>query len=532
MGEKKTDMKQVPYPPYEQKALYTVAGYIEFCRCFGDQTAFISHENKTQKAVSYRQFARDAVGFAKKIASLIPAGTHVALLGENSYLWFVCLLAVMLGGNTAVPLDASLPAGDLNALLLHSDAGLLLYSDSYADEPVGTDLKKLSFSALAALVSEEDKNGAAPSFDPDRPALIVYTSGSTGGAKGVMLSEKNIITNAVATKRHVLSTGTTVSVLPFSHTYIMTATLSVLLDGCTVHVGTKLSRLEKDLKEVRPDFMLFVPVIIENLHRKIMGKIDESGRRSRFLLLMKTSDLLLKLGIDLRRRFFKDILTVFGGRLIWIGCGGAPLKEEIAKDFRSWGIEIICAYGLTECSPVVTSNRNDFNVLGSVGTVVSGCEIKTDPPGGIGEILIRGENVMLGYYKDDKATAGAFREGWFRTGDLGRITDKGLLYLTGRKKNLILFSNGKNVSPEELENRLTEAVPEIKEVIVSGENEKIAAEIFPAVPGEENEKHIREKIASLNRELPAYKQISAVRFRTEAFPKTSTGKIRRNGDKS
>ena len=241
---------------------------------------------------------------------------------------------------------------------------------------------------------------------------------------------------------------------------------------------------------------------------------------------MRISDALLRIGIDLRKRLFREVLASFGGNLEYIICGGAPLDARYVKEFRSFGIEILNGYGTTECSPVAAVNRNHYHKDGTVGLPLPDSEVRIAEDG---EVLIRGDHVMLGYYHDEESTKAVLRDGWYATGDLGGLDEDGFLTLYGRKKNLIVLSNGENVSPEELEERLYR-IDGIEEVLVSGEDGVIAAEIYASPQTEEVKKEIDIAVSSLNRTLPAYKRIVRLRFRDTPFEKTTTRKIKRPED--
>ena len=238
----------------------------------------------------------------------------------------------------------------------------------------------------------------------------------------------------------------------------------------------------------------------------------------------------MKIGIDIRKELFKSIISAFGGNLEYILCGGAPLDEKYIFEFRSWGIEILNAYGVTECSPGVAVNRNFHHKDGSVGLPIPNCQVKISESG---EIVVKGDNVMIGYFKDESATVEAIKDGWYYTGDLGRIDDEGFLYITGRKKNLIILSNGENVSPEELE-LLISRDNGVSEVVIYAENNLIVAEIFPTDNYLNNKEYFDKAISEINRTLPPYKRINSIRLREVEFEKNTTKKILRykvNGGK-
>ena len=267
-----------------------------------------------------------------------------------------------------------------------------------------------------------------------------------------------------------------------------------------------------------------VPLFVENFYKRIIQTAKKQGKEKMLKTAMKHSEVLLKIGLDFREKFFKDILKTFGGNLEFIICGGAPLNEHYVKAFRAFGIEILNGYGITECSPVLSVNRNHYHRDGSVGLVLDGVDVRISEDD---EIVVKGDNVMMGYYKDNISTAQAFIDGWYRTGDLGHIDDDGFLFITGREKNLIILSNGENVSPEELE-LLVGVVPGVCETVVYSDDKGIVAEIFPEEDYLNNQPHFDAKIAEINKKLPVFKRINTVKLRSTEFPKNSSRKIMRN----
>lgn len=279
------------------------------------------------------------------------------------------------------------------------------------------------------------------------------------------------------------------------------------------------------MQKAQPSYMFLVPMVVENMYKRVWATAEEQGKDRALKALIKLSNFLLAIGIDVRRKLFHSVLDAFGGNLDWVSCGGAAIDTKYIKGFRDFGVNIINGYGITECSPIVASNRPKYWVDGSVGTVVYGCEVKIDNPNndGEGEILVKGTGVMQGYYKDEAANKQAFKDGWFRTGDIGKYENE-VLYITGRTKNVIILSNGKNIYPEELELALMN-IDGISECMVYEENHLLTAEIYS--DRQISEMDITENIHSLNRTLPVYKQIVSIKFRQDEFEKTTTRKIKR-----
>jgi long-chain acyl-CoA synthetase len=311
--------------------------------------------------------------------------------------------------------------------------------------------------------------------------------------------------------------------------------------GCEVYISSGLRYIMKELKEQKPEHLVLVPLYIENFYRKILANAKDTGKEKTLFKMMKISNFLRKFGIDLRRKLFKSVLAAFGGEVKMIISGGAPVNPDIIYFFESIGIQSLNGYGITECAPIIAVNRSMRTVPGSVGVVLDIDQVRIDEPNedGEGEILVKGPNVMLGYYKDEKTTAEVFTEdGYFRTGDYGKL-EGDVIYITGRKKNLIILSNGKNVYPEEIENELS-ATPGILEIIVyegkskrGMEHNAIVAEIYPDVDFlskngiEDAHAYFKPFISEYNKGAVAYKKITVVKIREEEFPKNTLRKILR-----
>lgn len=306
--------------------------------------------------------------------------------------------------------------------------------------------------------------------------------------------------------------------LPLHHTFAFSAgVIAMLLYGRTICINASLRTFKEDLMLYKPQNICVVPLYVDTMYKNIWNTVKEQHRDKLLKGMLTLSRMLQKADIDIRRKLFKSVLEGLGGRLDLIISGGAPINEKYIQFFYDIGVTVLNGYGITECSPVVAVNRNKCFITDSAGLILSCNKVKVQDS----EILVRGDNVMLGYYKDEDATAEAFEDGWFRTGDLGYIRDD-YLFITGRKKNLIILDNGENVSPEELESRIQD-IPGVEEVVVYSQNHAITAEIYAQETG-----NIQEKIMELNKILPRYKQIQKVKFRKREFEKTTTKKIKRS----
>ncbi len=531
----------------------------------GNKPAFMfKKENGEIEEVSFAAFKTETEALGTGLASIDGAECHAAIVSENSYKWITAFLTMLNGKGVAVPVDKELPADEIANVINHSDSEIVFFSKKYEDKIksiagvitkvryfIGFDLEQDSgnFLSYEKLKSEgykklKDGDTSYTSAEPEyeKLKLLVYTSGTTGTPKGVMLSLKNIVSCVYYGLKVSTVYTRCLSVLPYNHTYESVCGILVSLHhGSTLCINENLRSVAKNLKLYKPDFILLVPLFVESMYKKIWAEIEAKGKAGLMKKMIKTSNALLKVGIDMRPVFFKSIRDVFGGNMIKIVCGGAPIREELGEFFEAIGIRLCNGYGITECSPLVAGNRDYFYNFSSVGVKLPCVDIKIFEPNedGEGEICVKGDTVMLGYYKQKELTSEVLEEdGWFHTGDYGRMDDKKRLYITGRKKNIIVLKNGKNVYPEEIEDYIM-ALPLVSEVIVSavknenGEEIGLLAEILPNaettkdMTQEEIMAKTKEAISKVNERLPAYKQVNKVILRKEAFTKTSTGKIRR-----
>jgi long-chain acyl-CoA synthetase len=358
-----------------------------------------------------------------------------------------------------------------------------------------------------------------------------------------MLSQANIGLDMTLGMYNFDITRKTLHVLPPHHTFGSTVNyVGHLAQGCEVYISSGIKHVSDEIREQQPTHLILVPAFLEVMNRKIWTTARKSGKEGMLKMMMKVSDCLRKVGIDIRRKLFSSVLSAFGGKLELVICGGAKLDEDIIRTFDSLGITILNGYGITECSPLISANRNKYQKPGSVGTPILACRVKIDNPdeNGEGEICVKGPNVMLGYYNNPQATAEVFdKDGFFHTGDYGRLDEEGWIYITGRKKNLIILSNGKNVYPEEIEADLlkVEGVSEV--VVYAGESRvqkdkiTIVAEIFPdadllAHKGISNpQDYFETQVKALNAKMPSYKAIKRVKLRSVEFEKNTSRKITR-----
>ena len=529
-----------------------------------EKIAFMYKENKQEKQKTYKEFQEDTFYLGTALSSINMDKTHIAVIGENSYNWITVYLTALQSNGVIVPIDKELPTSDIINVLEHSDSEVLFYSGKYEKDIkeiaekspnvkyfIGFNLEKsegkfISFKEFMEKGKSLYSSGDL-SFVNSKPndtrilKMLVYTSGTTGMAKGVMLSEQNLM-SCVYFGLQVCTVYTKcLSVLPYHHTYEAVAGLLVSLHKrTTICINDSLKNVLKNLQLYKPDYIYLVPAFAEVFYKKIWATAKESKKDTILKIMIKISSFLRFFGLDLRKKLFSSIHKSFGGNLKEIVCGGAPIRPEIGKFFDSIGIELVNGYGITECSPLVSVNRIGFNDCSTVGIVLPCCNVKLEniTPEGDGEICVKGDIVMLGYYKNEELTKEVIQNGWFNTGDYGKFNDKRQLMITGRKKNLIVLANGKNVFPEEIENYII-SIPYVQEVIVRGimdENNLengLLAEVFlnsdkvKELNLSDLEETVKKDILKVCEPLPLYKKISKVKIRDEEFPKTTTNKIKR-----
>ncbi len=544
---------------------------------YGDRTAYkIKKANGERLDITYSEFSKDITAFGTALQDLNLQGKSIAIFGENRYEWCVAYLSVVNGVGTIVPLDKELTVLEIQNLLEQSKVSAVVFTGKYLeaidemkskvpfvehwicmdDVSERTDIH--SYSKLLnhgqKMVDEGNKEFEEIEIDPDSPLILLFTSGTTGFAKGVMLSHRNIcavITGVCATVK-VKPEDRLLSILPLHHTYECTlGFLTIIYSGASIAFSEGLRYISQNMNEYKPTILVTVPLLLENIYNKVWKKANKQKSMKRSLIIGQiVSGFLYKiLGVDIRRKLFAQIHNNVGGELRMFITGAAAIDPEVSKGLHKWGFSVLQGYGLTECAPLVTGNRDFIYRDDSAGLAIPGVEVKIDNPDkkGIGEILIRGSNVMQGYFNNPEETDKVLKDGWFHSGDLGRIDKKGFLYITGRCKNVIVTKNGKNIFPEELESYLKDS-PYVGECIVYGELDKesgethIKAQIFPDIEvireklkninlnidTEEIRNLIQDVIKNVNRKIPLYKHIRHVTIRDREFEKTTTRKIKRH----
>ncbi len=541
-------MKNQAYPLYDFPKLDTLKEVIDFVadKYESDYAFRIPRKGKQgDKYKTYREFYDEVKNFGTILLEKGLKGQRIAILGENSYKWIVSYFAVTNSGNVAIPLDRELSMKELADLVNRCGCKGVIFSKSFNDY---VDFFKENCPCVETYVCMKEihylkEDGAKliaegnTSFDDvkvtsDDMAAIVFTSGTTGKSKGVMLTHGNIASDAYCVCRYATGAGRGPLLLPLHHTFSITANvLAALMYGGRIHAITSLRNIQRDMIEDKTTVMIAVPTAVEMIHKKVWATAEGKGKAEIMKKGMKISNTLLKFGIDVRKKLFKEVYEGLGGEFNLVICGGAALSRKAEEDMTAWGINVLVGYGITECAPIVSVNRPYHQKRGSCGLIIDCNQVRVADKNdeGIGEIQVKGDNVFKGYFNDEEETAKSFTEdGWFKTGDLGYVDNDGFLFITGRSKNLIILSNGKNVSPEELESKIIDEIPSILEAIVFEKDDKIAIEMFLDTEKYPDAKAtIQEQVNAFNRHMPAYKKIQEIVIRDEEFPKTTTLKIKR-----
>ncbi len=506
---------------------------------YGTKDAFMYFEKKEQKGVSFEEFRQKVIAFGEWMSAEGCLDKRIAILGENSFQYVLSCFTIMAGGGVAVPIDRELSCEQALFLVRDSGAGVLICADDYMDvgEAIAasvTDLKTINMKEIPFCIEKgrtliEEGKDAYSNARPEANslAMILYTSGTTGRSKGVMLTQLNMMSQLKVFDVLAFDDKThrTLLILPLHHAFgIVVSVYCVFWYGATNYIARSLRKLKEDILISRPDVILAVPMILKFLMDTMMKEIDEKGKRKKFEKAVKISEFLRIFRIDRRRELFHELHDALGGELKYFVVGGAPIDQLLIDEYEKIGITVLNGYGISECSPVVSVNSRIGPVKNSAGRIIPINEVRI---GDGGEILVRGDGVMQGYWHMEKETEDVFRDGWFHTGDIGEMDDGMNLFITGRIKNLIILANGENVAAEPLE-ELIYRIPFVKEVVVYGENGKITAEIYPDPDVKDAGDRVREEIDAINKSLPSSRTITGIKLRDVEFPKTSTKKIKRN----
>ena len=538
---------------------------------FSDNIAYKLKTDKPgeYKEISYKELGNTVNSLGTILIEMGLKNKKIAVISENRYEWGVAYLAIVNGTGIVVPLDKSLPANEIESLIIRSGVEAIFYSHKY--DEIMMDIKKRNTADLRYYISmdlEEKKDGVLSQHElikkgkklleegnrkfidaeinPEIMNIMLFTSGTTSKSKAVMLSHKNICSNLmdICSVIELNENDTMLSFLPLHHTFECTVGfLYPIYVGGKIVFCDGIRHIAENIKEYQVTAMISVPILFENMYKKIIKNIEKKGKLDKVQKGIKISNLLLKFGIDKRREIFSEIHESLGGKLRLFVSGAAELDKEVEKGFNDLGLKVLQGYGLTETSPVVAAENDVFTRLGSVGKVLPSIKVKIVDKNkeGIGEVIVKGPSVMLGYYNNEEATKEAIKDGWFYTGDLGYMDKDDFLYITGRKKNVIVLKNGKNIYPEELEN-LVNRIEGVKESFVYGLNDKdndpvisvkivydkdIMKEVYNVEDKEKIREELWKKVKEINKTMPPYKYIRNLTITEEELIKTTTQKIKR-----
>lgn len=543
-------------------------------RAYSERDAFIlKHATKERvdyEHITYEAFGRDIIALGTALIKRGYGRKRLAIIGKNSYPWITGYFSGLTGGLVVVPLDKGLTLAEIESCLIRSRADVLLFDPEHLEyikalEKEGTTCvslmvsmesneEYLTFDQLIkegnALREQEDRSYEETEIHADEMSLILFTSGTTSASKAVMLSHRNLASNIYALNccEEIFPTDVNIAFLPFHHTFSSTGITFILSKGATNVFCDGLKYIAQNLKEYQVSVFICVPLIIEAIYKKIFQQAKKQGKDVLLRRMMKLSSVLLKLGIDVRRKLFHSVLEQLGGKLRFVISGAAAISPEVAKGFNELGILTVQGYGLTETAPVLTAENAKSIRTGSVGVSMCNVKLKIHEPNenGIGEVIAQGPNVMLGYYENPEESAKVLRDGWFFTGDLGYMDEDGFLFLSGRKKNVIVLKNGKNIYPEELEILLNK-LPYLEESMVFGwekgddyvisaklvYKENTILEMYPEFKGEDGldkerfSEMVQKDIDEINALMPAYKHIKRLLLNDEPTVKTTTAKVKR-----
>lgn len=539
-------------------------------KLYGDHVAFKVKNKKgkeiTYTEITYTDFQKDIHEFGTGLVKLGYKGKKIAVIGKNTYSWALTYVSVICGVGIIVPLDKGLPEAEIELSLKRSGAEVIVFDKEYEEsiakimQNETTSLKQgicmhetnlAGFSCIDEVkkigkseLEQGNKEYLNAKIDNKKMATIIFTSGTTSLAKAVMLSHYNIASNIYDMQlvEYIATDDINMAFLPFHHTFGSTGLLLFLSRGATNVFCDGLRYIQDNLKEYRVSCFVCVPLLIEAMYKKIMLQIEKQGKMKKFKFGLKLSKFLLKFKIDIRKKLFKEILDNLGGNLRFVVSGASAIDKNVAQGFNDLGILTVQGYGLTETSPVLIAETAKAIRYGSIGIPLPEVEIKIDNPNeeGIGEIIAKGPNVMLGYYEDEENTNKVIKDGWFHTGDLAYKDKDGFIFITGRQKNVIVLKNGKNVYPEELE-LLINNLPYVAESMVFGlpkdddlvvsvkivYNEIYVKQKYGNISEEELKEIIWKDVKEINSKLTTYKHIKHLVVTNEPMIKTTTAKVKR-----
>lgn len=545
----------------------TVKDIFTRSEAFGNRVAVVEKIKKQPVSYTVKEFHDRVREVGTGLFALGLNGKNIAIVGENSYNWIVAFFAIVCGGGVAVPIDKELSDKDISMLISKGDAEAVFMSRTYistAELHLNNDDKCqkiflmngnkdgdkfMTIDSLAELGRAELSKGNHDFIDhkveKDDLAAILFTSGTTGTNKGVMLSHYNFASNVEGVIDFLGSELSTMSILPMNHAYELSCSIltCIYMNGI-IYINDSLKNILTNINEFRPNAMAVVPLVLEAIYNGIWTKAEQTGKADVMRKAIKLSNKLLEIGIDIRPIVFKQIADNFGGRLPTMSCGGAPARADHIKSLSELGFNIISGYGMTEASPTITLHNNGRKKPLSAGKAFPRAQFIIHDPDeeGIGEIWIKGDNVTKGYYKDEEATKASFSEdGWFKTGDYGKLDEDGELYITGRKKFLIILPNGENIFPETVESNIMECLLYAHEVVAFEERKEVRGkeivimaaaiyvekgdEAFSGMSEEEIIAKVKADVALSNKGQPSYRKVQSVYVSFKEFEKNSTRKV-------
>ena len=535
---------------------------------YGDNIAYVTKVKKDKADVqyinhTYNDLLNDIYCFGTGLYKLGLKNSRVAVCGRNSYKWVVSHLSNLMGGIVSVPIDKELQLNELEESLIRSNVEALVFDEKYKDNIIKikengkTNIKfficmsKLDgFIWYDELLEEgkkalENGENEFKEYTPNSKnmSILLFTSGTTSKAKAVMLSQDGICANIADLQmvEGIKPTDTNIAFLPFHHIFSSTGMLFMMACGVKTVFPDGLKYIKQNLHEYEVSVFVGVPLLINKMYETIEKEIEKQGKTKLLKNAIKISNFLLRFHIDVRKILFRQIVNALGGKMRLIVAGGAPLEKRIAQGFNDFGIHLVQGYGLTETSPVISAENDKYIKPGSVGIPMRSMkvEVVNKDQDGIGEIRVKGPNIMLGYYENEEATNAVLRDGWFYTGDLGYFDEDGFLFLTGRQKDVIVLKNGKKVFPEELE-MLVDKLEEVEESFIYGmpqngnnNDPMVSLEVVYTEDAikdkteEELKKIIWDKVKEINKTLPQYKYIKNLIITNEPLIKTTTHKVKR-----
>lgn len=540
----------------------------------GDKILYVKKifkdKKETYENISYNKFLQDVNCFGASLYNLNLKGERIAIVGRNRYEWAMAHVTNLLGGIVSIPLDKELKIEELENSIKRSKAKAIVFDEKYVD--LIKEIEKRNNTSVSEYICMAECSGYKDvnmlikegkdliesgkdeyvncKINPDAMSILLFTSGTTSNSKAVMLSQRNIASNIYAMGLHeeFYEDDVNIAFLPYHHIFGSTAMLVMIAFGVKTVFTDGLRYIAKNFKEYGVSVFVGVPLILEAIYKNVWDTIRKQGKEKLMKVMIKVSNFLLLLKIDVRRKVFKPVIDGLGGKMRFIISGGAPLDKKIEDGFRDIGIEVAQGYGLTETSPVIAAETYFLKKSGSVGIAMPNVtiEIVNKDEKGIGEIRVKGPNVMLGYYEDEERTNEVLKDGWFYTGDLGYMDKKGILYITGRKKDMIVLKNGKKVFPEEIET-LVNRLEFVKECMVFGMpdkddvndvevgvkivyDEEKRNELYKDLNDEEFYNKVWDSIKEINKTFPTYKYIKHLILTNEELIKTTTKKVKRQDE--